>query len=385
MASSEATKPTAVFGAGYLYTPEEPLADSFSKSESAGHTTNKLAPIQTLSPPVSPADSAFASFSSATRYPAQDAPLYPDHTEGDGTNSQTPLFIDDSPASSPKRRDNKSAAPPKPTLDGLLAEKTNLGTAIGSSVYIHPSREGALEYYYARLAEMDHITALQRENGLLPKPKKSAASPRDPLSAHQLARLGKPTGVTKTKPVPKATPRPKTPKADSPIKASPTSKRVTKARNLQDFEEVAFSQTSQPKHKRAAPSKKVDKEDDNSWRELPDYCPPIETLQSAPKPLKTDWKRTPLDISKEIDLDCLASAEYDVAVDLRIRPVQYLANKRRMFAAKVKSLQEGKNFTKTAAQNATNIDVNKASKMWEAFDRVGWFKESLFETYLQIE
>ena len=50
--------------------------------------------------------------------------------------------------------------------------------------------------------------------------------------------------------------------------------------------------------------------------------------------------------------------------------------------ARVKYMRERKNFTKTAAQNATNIDVNKTSRLWEAFDRVGWFEDSLFRQFM---
>ena len=49
-----------------------------------------------------------------------------------------------------------------------------------------------------------------------------------------------------------------------------------------------------------------------------------------------------------------------------------------MFSAKVEYIRMGKSFTKTAAQTVTNIDVNKTSKLWEAFDRVGWWDEKWF-------
>jgi len=41
-------------------------------------------------------------------------------------------------------------------------------------------------------------------------------------------------------------------------------------------------------------------------------------------------------------------------------------------------LRIGKEFRKTDAQQACKIDVNKASKLWTAFDKVGWFKKDFF-------
>ena len=69
-------------------------------------------------------------------------------------------------------------------------------------------------------------------------------------------------------------------------------------------------------------------------------------------------------------MDLLTPAEYAVAGELRLHAQQYLANKRRMFGKRLWCLKSGKNFTKTSAQNACNIDVNKASKLWEAYEKV---------------
>jgi hypothetical protein len=40
-------------------------------------------------------------------------------------------------------------------------------------------------------------------------------------------------------------------------------------------------------------------------------------------------------------------------------------------------------FKRTNSQQTCNIDVNKASKLWEAFDKVGWFEERHFSGVLR--
>jgi hypothetical protein len=49
----------------------------------------------------------------------------------------------------------------------------------------------------------------------------------------------------------------------------------------------------------------------------------------------------------------------------------------------VRALRIGKEFRKTDAQQACKIDVNKASKLWTAYDRVGWFDSEHFQQYLE--
>jgi hypothetical protein len=74
--------------------------------------------------------------------------------------------------------------------------------------------------------------------------------------------------------------------------------------------------------------------------------------------------------------------EIALAATLRFHCNQYLINKRRIFKAKVRALEEGKAFNKTACQQCTAMDVNKASKLWAAFEEVGWFDEHWFRRFL---
>ncbi|KAJ5470855.1 hypothetical protein N7530_008212 [Penicillium desertorum] len=113
-----------------------------------------------------------------------------------------------------------------------------------------------------------------------------------------------------------------------------------------------------------------------------DYSPPTETLGSNAKALKADWKGQMLDLSNDPDRNILSPAELNLASTLRLSCATYLCSKRRIFEARVRALGVGKEFRKTDAQQACKIDVNKASKLWTAYERVGWFKPEYFHQYL---
>lgn len=118
--------------------------------------------------------------------------------------------------------------------------------------------------------------------------------------------------------------------------------------------------------------------DDTDFHSLPDYSPPLETLGGNAKALKADWKGQMLDLSNDPDRHLLSPAELNLASTLRLSCATYLCSKRRIFEARVRALGVGKEFRKTDAQQACKIDVNKASKLWTAYDRVGWFKPEYF-------
>ncbi|KAJ5512972.1 hypothetical protein N7463_002524 [Penicillium fimorum] len=100
------------------------------------------------------------------------------------------------------------------------------------------------------------------------------------------------------------------------------------------------------------------------------------------KALKADWKGQMLDLSNDPDKNILSPAELNLASTLRLSCATYLCSKRRIFEARVRALGIGKEFRKTDAQQACKIDVNKASKLWTAYERVGWFKAEYFHQYL---
>jgi hypothetical protein len=89
-----------------------------------------------------------------------------------------------------------------------------------------------------------------------------------------------------------------------------------------------------------------------------------------------------LDLSNDPDRPLLAQNELSLAATLRLSCAIYLSSKRRIFEARVKALKIGKEFRKTDAQQACKIDVNKASKLWTAYERVGLFDNKHFEQFL---
>lgn len=135
----------------------------------------------------------------------------------------------------------------------------------------------------------------------------------------------------------------------------------------------------------AAPKAKAPtSRDDVDYLALPDYAPPKETLPANnQKALNVEWKVGTLDLSLDPDRRQLAEAEVYCASRLRLSCATYLCSKRRIFEARVRCLKMGKEFRKTDAQQACKIDVNKASKLWTAFEKVGWFERRWFEQYLR--
>lgn len=123
--------------------------------------------------------------------------------------------------------------------------------------------------------------------------------------------------------------------------------------------------------------------DDTDFHALQDFSPPLDTLGSNAKALKADWKGQMLDLSNDPDRHLLSPAELNLASTLRLSCATYLCSKRRIFEARVRALSVGKEFRKTDAQQACKIDVNKASKLWTAYERVGWFKPDYFYQYLR--
>lgn len=121
-----------------------------------------------------------------------------------------------------------------------------------------------------------------------------------------------------------------------------------------------------------------------SWQKLPDYCPPVTTLpNNNNKCLKVEWKGSPLNLSQDPLKSNLHPAELVLASILRLPCDLYLDSKRRLFLEKVCKLQNGLPFRRTDAQKACRIDVNKASRLYSAFEKVGWLNDSNFIKYLK--
>ncbi|KAL2758305.1 hypothetical protein ACRALDRAFT_2100623 [Sodiomyces alcalophilus JCM 7366] len=112
--------------------------------------------------------------------------------------------------------------------------------------------------------------------------------------------------------------------------------------------------------------------EDRDFRALPDYCPPTSSLPNKANSLKVDWKGAPVDLSNDVNAHLLHPDELSLAANLRLDCATYLTSKRRIFIRRLECARIGKEFRKTDAQQACKIDVNKASKLWTAYEKVGW-------------
>ncbi|CAG8948708.1 hypothetical protein HYFRA_00001829 [Hymenoscyphus fraxineus] len=130
-----------------------------------------------------------------------------------------------------------------------------------------------------------------------------------------------------------------------------------------------------------AGGKRVARED-KDFESLPDFSPPIGNSLDKPNALKIDWKGQPIDLKNDPHADKLHPHELACAANLRLDCATYLTSKRRIFISRVNALNIPKEFRKTDAQQACKIDVNKASKLWSAFEKVGWLKPELFQQYI---
>ncbi|KAF5668734.1 hypothetical protein FCIRC_9506 [Fusarium circinatum] len=123
---------------------------------------------------------------------------------------------------------------------------------------------------------------------------------------------------------------------------------------------------------------------DKDFASLPDLCPPPSVVPAQKNWFKVDWKGHPLDNSNDPHRHLLSPDEVMLASLLRLDCATYLASKRRIFIGRLANFRRGKGFRKTDAQQACKIDVNKASKLWTAFDNAKWFKESLLEPFKDV-
>lgn len=205
---------------------------------------------------------------------------------------------------------------------------------------------------------------------------------------------GKPTGVQKRSPLKKLAPapssRPRQPKVAVPRlpprtpRAAPKAKRTPLTQIHDSFDTtMTTTNTTSPKSASPKPSRPATNRDDSDYNAIPDYSPPLDTLPKGnTKILKAEWKGQALSLADDPDRDLLHEAELNLAGTLRLNCATYLTSKRRIFQARIEALKIGKEFRKTDAQQACKIDVNKASKLWQSYDRVGWFNPEYFRQYL---
>ncbi|TQN71535.1 SWIRM domain-containing protein [Colletotrichum shisoi] len=148
------------------------------------------------------------------------------------------------------------------------------------------------------------------------------------------------------------------PQAPRPVRTSPPTRHIRRV-----------SATPDPARRVVAPNR-----EDRDFAALPDYCPPLSSLPNKPNCLKVDWKGAPIDLSDDTNVHLLHPDEVSLAANLRLDCATYLTSKRRIFVRRLECARVGKEFRKTDAQQACKIDVNKASKLWTAFDKVNWLE-----------
>ena len=228
--------------------------------------------------------------------------------------------------------------------------------------YLKRQREEMDEYYYQAKRICGRPGFSHTMVKIAPAPEK--LPPKGRKGSRPVNRSPK----MKVKGSPKVTGSPQV-KATPPPKFT-RAKKAPKHTNLEDGKD-ASGNSAEPKKK----------QEDVDYNSLPDYCPPMSVLSNA-KCLKTEWPSGPLDLSNDPDRHLLHEAEINLASTLRLTCATYLCSKRRIFEARLAAFNKKKEFRKTDAQQACRIDVNKASKIWQVYDRVGWFSRVHFEKFL---
>lgn len=102
---------------------------------------------------------------------------------------------------------------------------------------------------------------------------------------------------------------------------------------------------------------------------------PIDVLDRITPPT-VYWKGHPMPVVGRPGYELLHPHEAYIASTLRLSPAQYLGCKRTLILASREyfARKDGKQFRKSDAQKLCRIDVNKTSRLWEVFARIGWLE-----------
>lgn len=352
--TSPATSPQSSFNANNTLPPISEV------SKHAGKDMESLP----ISPPISPwvvdnkkrKSDALEQSEEDDLHRTRDPILYPPSEAGTEPTTHEPLFIPHQLSS---------------TADALVTKHMALHmhlfdhTKSGKTMLMKPTRE---EYLLA----LSCVPIVSR--GYNRNPGAWALREREYLDrqfGQKRIRLQAPSpGSSKLKKLaPAPVKKPSTPVVRAPRapRVRRTPKSTPKEKILDSFDFPVFST---PKPPRVIGVKR----DDTDFESVPDYCPPLESLDGNVKGLKAEWKGNLKDLSNDPHRHLLHPAEVSLASLLRLECAQYLCSKRRIFEARLNALRIGKEFRKTDAQQACKIDVNKASRLWAAFEKVGWFK-----------
>jgi hypothetical protein len=297
-----------------------------------------------ISPPVSPLTKILASEESPSLV-TRDPILYPNAESSQVTSAQVSLF------------DDESVATRRAVMTKHVAAVRQSSLFREASPPLQDHYELALEFQsqiFRKFSESNRREWLNRE--------------RAQLIVDQAMR----NGMRKYPTLAPATQgsRPRALKGSGPVKANKVIKQPRPPKS--------------PKPPRATPepgSKRVVRED-KDFNSLPDLCPPVSSLPTKPNSLKVEWRGAPIDLRKDPNTDLLHPDELSLAANLRLDCATYLTSKRRIFIARTECLRIGREFRKTDAQQACKIDVNKASKLWQAYEKVGWLHPRWVQNYV---
>lgn len=361
--------------------PPDPVLDSFNSAVAykrnmamingaspaasvVGQSLSMKQPLP-MSPPVSPYNKPVSSTDDAPRTPpgqnVDDPVLYPAEEGATTSPPQPPLFataeiedhrrIVDDHLRARQTSIFSRVAPP-------LREDYVLALTFRSQVMKHfeKDRRGWLRKERA-LLEADRRAGAARYHAIMPAKPIVAKLPR----AHRADRISKPSvsGAGAVSGAPR------------PIRSSGSVEKPRKRSSSRT------SPTPEPSRRAVAPNR-----EDKDFNSLPDYCPPSSSLPDKPNSLKVEWKGQPIDLSGDPHAYMLHPDEVALAGNLRLDCATYLTSKRRIFERRLQCLRTGKEFRKTDAQQACKIDVNKASKLWTAFEKVGWLNAHWVRRFL---
>ncbi|KAI0172705.1 hypothetical protein GGR52DRAFT_572526 [Hypoxylon sp. FL1284] len=343
--------------------PEAPKSNSFSHERASRpgtsfHPVNMQDKDALLPSPPTSVDDDMARAEASTGTLAQDPILYPSGQDVTRSPQQRPLF-----------ERNEPIAVRQIVDEHVIARSANL---FGKASPPKNEEYELILDFKSRMMELykkDPNGWLKRERAQLMIDRRARAqnSPQKlqpilPAKVPQVrketqrARAPKPSKVAKAVQPTSTTPR--------PIRSYP----ATGSGSGQPSSSRLLSEAPEPTPRRAVAPNREDKD----FASLKDYCPPLDSLPHKANSLKVDWKGTPIDLSNDPHRHLLHPDEITLAANLRLDCATYLTSKRRMFIRRLECLRVGKEFRKTDAQQACKIDVNKASKLWTAFDKVGW-------------
>lgn len=157
---------------------------------------------------------------------------------------------------------------------------------------------------------------------------------------------------------------------------------VKEAVQTLDSDVSKASSPSPIKRKRPAASSSPAVQINVDWESVPDFSPSHDTLPNNNRCMKVEWKGQPMDLKQDPLVHLLHPAEIMLASILRLPVNLYLDSKRRLFQEKVARMRKGLPFRRTDAQKSCRIDVNKASRLFAAFEKCGWLEDDLFEKYM---